>query len=88
MSCRNDCNCPNLKNDFKEYIESLISECHEMSIYLVNGIRLDGKIIGFDESAKCIWISNAVNQHKPQIIFLSAVSTISFAKQPKQGIVE
>lgn len=84
MSCSNNCNCPEV-NNFKMYINDLISGCQEMSIYLVNGIRLDGKLIGFDENMKCVWIANAVNQNKPQVVFLSSVSTISFVKTPKQA---
>jgi sRNA-binding regulator protein Hfq len=65
---------------FAGYIDDLMAHCHDMSIYLVNGIRLDGKIIGYDSISKCIWISNIINFNKPQVVFLSAVSTISFAK--------
>ena len=85
MSCNDKCgnSCQNLKCEFSAYIEDLVSGCQDMSIYLVNGIRLDGKIIGYDENIKCIWICNTVNQNKPQVIFLSAVSTISFIRSTK-----
>jgi RNA chaperone Hfq len=67
-------------SNLAQYLNDIICSCVDMSIYLINGIRLDGKIAGFDKEAKCIWVLNQVNENKLQVIFLSAISTISHVK--------
>lgn len=76
----NEQQCYEIPENFNTYVNNLIQQCIDMSIYLINGIRLDGKISGYDNKSQCIWLCNSINKNKPQVIFLNAVSTISFIK--------
>lgn len=66
-------NCNQLRN----YIDSAIKNCYTMKIYLISGIKLEGKIIGSDEENRCLWICDEKHYQQPQLIFIQAVATIS-----------
>lgn len=64
-----------MKHNIKTFMEELINEEKNAVIYLVNGIKLQGKIKYFDSENNCIMLAGNINGES-QLVFLHAVSTI------------
>jgi host factor-I protein len=61
----------------EEYLNELINKKIPATIYLVNGIKLQGEITSFDLLNKCVKVKNNATNDGLQLVFLHAVSTIS-----------
>lgn len=73
MNQDNTKHCKRLRN----YIDSAIENKYTMKIYLISGIKLEGRIIGSDEQNRCLWVWDEKHGQQPQLIFIQAVATIS-----------
>ena len=63
-----------------DFLNHLITESFYTGIYLINGIRLQGYIIGFD--AHVIFFRSN-NEDTTMMIYKSAISTITIIKQTR-----
>jgi RNA chaperone Hfq len=62
--------------DFKTFFSKVMtSSNNNVAIYLVNGIRLKGPIVGIDAERACLFIENN-NGGNEQLVFFHAISTI------------
>ncbi len=57
-----------------EYLTCLKDEDVTINLFLVSGIKLVGKVSGFDE--KVIWLNGKDVEGKPQMVYKTAISTI------------
>jgi host factor-I protein len=55
-----------------QFIEEQMAKCLPVSVYLVNGIRLTGVIIGMDNYTLLI-----SGNSSPQLVYKAAISTIA-----------
>jgi RNA chaperone Hfq len=62
---------------FHEYIHDSIENRKKISIYLMNGIKLDGTIISYDTNSNCVLLASSFHPGQPQVVFLHAVSTMT-----------
>lgn len=58
-----------------DFLSQLMTEQTPLSIYLVNGIRLQGNIVAMDKFT--LLISNSRGSSAPQLVYKAAVSTIA-----------
>lgn len=75
-----------------EFLDNLKLNKHLVDIYLINGIRLQGTLTGFDKYAVHLnRAPDAVNGVVKQIVYKHAISTISYtirerAKEHKSSL--
>jgi len=57
-----------------EYLNCIKDEDVTINLFLVSGIKLVGKVSGFDD--KVIWLNGKDVEGKPQMVYKTAISTI------------
>jgi host factor-I protein len=60
--------CPSVQDDF---LQALVKDKTTVNVFLVNGIRLSGQLVGFDPFVVLLESGSAV-----QLIFKHAISTV------------
>lgn len=58
----------------EEYLNCIKNEDVTINLFLVSGIKLVGKVSGFDD--KVIWLNGKDVEGKPQMVYKTAISTI------------
>lgn len=58
----------------EEYLNCIKDENITINLYLVSGIKLIGKVSGFDDNV--IWLDGKDVEGKPQMVYKTAISTI------------
>lgn len=58
----------------EEYLKCIKDEDVTINLFLVSGIKLVGKVSGFDD--KVIWLNGKDVEGKPQMVYKTAISTI------------
>lgn len=58
----------------EEYLNCIKDEDVTINLFLVSGIKLVGKISGFDD--RVIWLNGKDVEGKPQMVYKTAISTI------------
>lgn len=58
----------------EEYLNCIKDEDVTINLFLVSGIKLIGKVSGFDD--KVIWLNGKDVEGKPQMVYKTAISTI------------
>lgn len=58
----------------KEYLEYIQKEGVTINLFLISGIKLIGKISGFDDDV--IWLNGKDVEGRPQMVYKKAISTI------------
>lgn len=58
----------------EEYLNCIKDEDVTINLFLVSGIKLVGKVSGFDD--KVIWLNGKDVEGKPQMVYKTAISTI------------
>lgn len=63
----------NFKSE-EEYLNCIKDEDVTINLFLVSGIKLVGKVSGFDD--RVIWLNGKDVEGKPQMVYKTAISTI------------
>lgn len=58
----------------EEYLNCIKDEDVTINLFLVSGIKLIGKVSGFDD--RVIWLNGKDVEGKPQMVYKTAISTI------------
>lgn len=58
----------------EEYLNCIKDEDVTINLFLVSGIKLVGKVSGFDD--RVIWLNGKDVEGKPQMVYKTAISTI------------
>ena len=58
----------------EEYLNCIKDEDVTINLFLVSGIKLVGKVSGFDD--RDIWLNGKDVEGKPQMVYKTAISTI------------
>ena len=58
----------------EEYLNCIKEEDVTINLFLVSGIKLVGKVSGFDD--RVIWLNGKDVEGKPQMVYKTAISTI------------